>query len=660
MNKNNLKILCCIFFICIVIFSAFTNSLQAAINELYSGNNNVVLDDELDEKAKNSPLLEWIVTGMYYVACWIEDAVGWIFSQVTGTNEFPWADRVIFNAISFLDINFLNPEPGSLFLEPKNSTRTALANVIIKVYGSMMTLAIGFLGVAVAIMSIRLAISTIASEKAKYKQSIVKFCSSIALLFCVHYIIAIVFYVNERLVETASTILTDTVSELSLSNNLDLSNSLNKETLVSLYLTANKLEDSGDFNDKDVFFFTYLQPYSTSYSSTIKSLKASVLPFKTVSEASDYVSKYPELAADLIRKFQDTRYSPAFSNAETDSEMNWLESFLKNEESRKKHAVGTLAFDIWLIRGGKDSGEEGKVAAKNYIESELKPYLKIFADKTDEKIAQEYIDVIKSKIVFSNSYGVIDSSGINYPRIIYESGYASYKPVADAIRKTDFNFVSYYFDVDSPSATSGAGKVSYEVFYDLIGGIDKDGNIFATDWDNAVGAILLANCEHKNESAKKWDATDDSQTEEIRLIIGDKKYVYTTDLESIKKLVSKWRSNTRTEYYQKIYNQYTHYGVSEKDPEYNEVSSEDSTFSIITTLATYFKDAVWGYDVNSNGEIVGWRQNNFTVSGAIIYCVFLFQSLMFFLAYIRRFFYVTILAMFAPVVVLYDFMFGSH
>ena len=100
--------------------------------------------------------------------------------------------------------------------------------------------------------------------------------------------------------------------------------------------------------------------------------------------------------------------------------------------------------------------------------------------------------------------------------------------------------------------------------------------------------------------------------------------------------------------------------MSEKDPEYNEVSSEDSTFSIITTLATYFKDAVWGYDVNSNGEIVGWRQNNFTVSGAIIYCVFLFQSLMFFLAYIRRFFYVTILAMFAPVVVLYDFMFGSH
>lgn len=658
MNKNNLKILCCIFFICIVIFSAFTNSLQAAINELYSGNNNVVLDDELDEKAKNSPLLEWIVTGMYYVACWIEDAVGWIFSQVTGTNEFPWADRVIFNAISFLDINFLNPEPGSLFLEPKNSTRTALANVIIKVYGSMMTLAIGFLGVAVAIMSIRLAISTIASEKAKYKQSIVKFCSSIALLFCVHYIIAIVFYVNERLVETASTILTDTVSELSLSNNLDLSNSLNKETLVSLYLTANKLEDSSDFNDEDVFFFTYLQPYSTSYSSTIKSLKASVLPFKTVSEASDYVSKYPELAADLIRKFQDTRYSPAFSNAETDSEMNWLESFLKNEEIRKKHAVGTLAFDIWLIRGGKDSGEEGKVAAKNYIESELKPYLKIFADKTDEKIAQEYIDVIKSKIVFSNNYGVIDSSGLNYPRIVYESGYASYKPVADAIRKTDFNFVSYYFDVDSPTVTSGAGKVEYRAYWNISAGIDSD--IFSIDWDNGVGAILLANCEHKNESAKKWNATDDSQTEEIRLVIGDARILYTTDLESIKKLVSKWRSNTRTEYYQKIYSQYTHYGVSEKDPEYSEVSSEDSTFSIITTLATYFKDAVWGYDVNSNGEIVGWRQNNFTVSGAIIYCIFLFQSLMFFLAYIRRFFYVTILAMFAPVVVLYDFMFGSH
>ena len=76
-------------------------------------------------------------------------------------------------------------------------------------------------------------------------------------------------------------------------------------------------------------------------------------------------------------------------------------------------------------------------------------------------------------------------------------------------------------------------------------------------------------------------------------------------------------------------------------------------------MATYFKDAVWGYEVNSNGDLIGWRQNNFTVSGAIIYCIFLVQSLIFFIAYIKRFFYVTILAMFAPVVVLYNFMFGG-
>ena len=103
---------------------------------------------------------------------------------------------------------------------------------------------------------------------------------------------------------------------------------------------------------------------------------------------------------------------------------------------------------------------------------------------------------------------------------------------------------------------------------------------------------------------------------------------------------------------------YSHYALTPDDKDYMQTSN-DNVFSVITSLANYFKDAVWGYEVNSNGELIGWRQNNFTVSGAIIYCVFLIQSLMFFIAYIKRFFYVTILAMFAPVVVLYNFMFGG-
>ena len=225
--------------------SAFSTNLQAAINEIY-GTPEEVTDENLDEKAKESQLLEWIVRSIYYVASWIEDTVGWMFEGLTGTNEFPWADRVIFNAVPFLDVNFLNPEPGSLFLADNN--QTALAGVIVKIYGSLMTLSIGFLGVAVGVISIKLAISTVASEKAKYKKSIVKFFSSIVLLFCVHYIIALVFYVNERLVETASAILVDTVTELGMQNNLDLSNKLNKDTLVSLYVQANTSDDDSNLD----------------------------------------------------------------------------------------------------------------------------------------------------------------------------------------------------------------------------------------------------------------------------------------------------------------------------------------------------------------------------------------------------------------------------
>lgn len=645
--------------------SAFSTNLQAAINEIY-GTPEEVADENLDEKAKESQLLEWIVKSIYYVASWIEDTVGGMFEGLTGTNEFPWADRVIFNAVPFLDVNFLNPEPGSLFLA--NNNQTALAGVIVKIYGSLMTLSIGFLGVAVGVISIKLAISTVASEKAKYKKSIVKFFSSIVLLFCVHYIIALVFYVNERLVETASAILVDTVTELGMQNNLDLSNKLNKDTLVSLYVQANTVDvdKDSDYTEDEFCAFTRIEPFSTSFQPVLKgynSLKLSSLPFKNVTEASTYIEKNSEIAASLIREFKDTRYGMAYSSVK-DSSGFWKNLFSSGDiKKNKRSAIGLLAFDIWIVKGGKSSEKDSVSAGvQNYIDNEVKKYLEIFANKTDEKIAQEYINKLNTVLVSKISKHK-DSDEIEYEGIYAGDGiistpsYSGYKKYADELKTTDFVFISQ-------SIANGefyiGDTICYNLLFDCRGLGDLQAyeleDVLKTDWDNEVGPTFLVSAEGKNLTYE----SSDGETKEVIVYIDDDshEYPFTTDLDTIKRFVSKWRNSSKTKYYEKIYNMYSHYALSSDDENY--VSNvNDNVFSIITSLATYFKDAVWGYEVNSNGDLIGWRQNNFTVSGAIIYCIFLVQSLIFFIAYIKRFFYVTILAMFAPVVVLYNFMFGG-
>lgn len=62
-------------------------------------------------------------------------------------------------------------------------------------------------------MAIRIAISTIASEKAKYKEAIVHWATALILLFAMHYVISFVFYLNEQLVEVASSMVMDLMAD---------------------------------------------------------------------------------------------------------------------------------------------------------------------------------------------------------------------------------------------------------------------------------------------------------------------------------------------------------------------------------------------------------------------------------------------------------------
>ena len=56
------------------------------------------------------------------------------------------------------------------------------------------------------------------------------------------------------------------------------------------------------------------------------------------------------------------------------------------------------------------------------------------------------------------------------------------------------------------------------------------------------------------------------------------------------------------------------------------------------------------------GTITGWSPSKISVTGALLYTIFVFQSILYLFSYLKRFFYIVILAIFAPIIVLFDFL----
>lgn len=245
--KNKSKIVVCILFITLIFFS-MTGNIFAQVNQNY-GNLSPVEEDNIEGKVTNSVLANAIGALVYALASLAENLVGGVFENITGDATFPWADRVIFNAVPFLDINFFNPASGSLFLSgsrnttsdavnsgaelgsglingttqtgTKTGSATMLANIVRNIYFTMLTLAIGLLSVVVGIMAIKLAISTIASEKAKYKEAITNWLFAIIMIFTVHFAMSFVFFVNEKMVEIASSLISDELNRKTTSSSDD-------------------------------------------------------------------------------------------------------------------------------------------------------------------------------------------------------------------------------------------------------------------------------------------------------------------------------------------------------------------------------------------------------------------------------------------------------
>lgn len=209
-------------FVIIVLVNIFLNSIPdsvfARINSDYGSQTGVALDYN-DEFESSSEL--WKYLGILVYA--IGNAIEWLFSNLlgilSGDYSFPWADRIIFNAIPLLDVNFIAASPGSLFKDTSNAP-TVLSNAVQTVYFTILAIALSFMGIVVAIMAIKIILSSIASEKAKYKESIVNWIFAMVMVFSMHFVLSFVFYVNEELTKVASKIFTNAIEQSGLDDQL--------------------------------------------------------------------------------------------------------------------------------------------------------------------------------------------------------------------------------------------------------------------------------------------------------------------------------------------------------------------------------------------------------------------------------------------------------
>ena len=193
-----------------------SNTVLGAINKEYS-TFDTVTDEELTDAFKNSDILELLAKLIYAVGRFLEWILATIFKMLTGSEDFPWADKIVFNAVPLLDVNFINPggKVNGIDYAPRTFVgQEAIQSVLKNTYATVLTLAASFFGIVVLITAIKLVISTIASDKAKYKQAIVDWLVGFITLFCIHYAISFIFYLNEELVKVASRIVVENLTDV--------------------------------------------------------------------------------------------------------------------------------------------------------------------------------------------------------------------------------------------------------------------------------------------------------------------------------------------------------------------------------------------------------------------------------------------------------------
>lgn len=577
MKKKTYKIIICISLV-VMLFTNFT-SVFGATNPDYTPEKKVS-ETALDSKIKDSILLDALANMINAVASLAEYLIGAIFSALTGDNIFPWADRIIFNGIAFLDINFLNPDPSSLFgstIEP-----SILGRVVRNVYSTIFSLAVLFLGVAVGVMAIRLAISSIAAEKAKYKQALVNWGTCMIMLFLMHYVLAFVFWINEQMVQVASGIFLQAVAKSGVSDidySLALSSAIDPEKRRDTFL--------GSCNDYD--------------------------------GAQNYLKNADvNIVENLLGSDEYQRNRMVYIADSSDEWYDNVGRFFGVEAENNQRGMLRLKSDV-----------EAATKIKNNLESAQKSvedngyYVVKYVAKTDQI---DFVNDTNVKVWRNmKKYKESDDYEDDLRRYLWSINcFNGQKDLFNWIRDYPNHKVDLEF---SPNFWTAVVGESFSITTAVGGmGLISLGSKF-------VGMIGSNNL--------RSDLNHASLDQLIEWVGGENK------------------ANKIAAYRLKCDGYIWNAG--------NGSTAQGKTQDLIANLGYFFKKTAYVYNTekttDENGkevqEVTGWRASKLSVTGALLYAIFIFQSCMYLIMYVKRLFYVIMLSMFGPIVVIYDFFMKS-
>lgn len=575
MKKKTCKIIICIGLV-VMLFTSFGN-VFGATNPDYTPSIQVS-ENALDSKIKSNILLDTLAGMINAIASLAEYLLGAVFKTLTGDNIFPWADRIIFNGIGFLDINFLNPASNSLFVS--NGSTSILGKVVYSVYSTIFSLAVLFLGVAVGIMAIRLALSSIAAEKAKYKQAIVNWATCIVMLFLMHYILAFIFWINEQMVQIASGILIKTIDETVTS--VDFTEALN--SVVSPDERVKKFSNA--LGDK----------------------------FSTRSDVTNWVNSVtadPPLLDITNRLLLNSSYIDqrvvyvADNLSDSDTTINWWSTNVEMAFKSLKITDKSIQMLAVANKGIPRLQMDGNDA--NSIRMQIS---KASDDDLRKMKEQGYYECYSGDKIYFDKEKYLKSEDFEKDL----AGYAYVMANKDEAAKLD------KFYINNPGYKINTG-------------------------DNPNSLQIAANT--------VWSAYSPNELNDLNDIYNEYKmqssYNQAKNDVSIREAIAKKRLEVDG------------YIISAAQ------GGSAKTTDIIANLGKFFKQSAYTYTTeettdstgNKKETIVGWRATKLSVTGALLYAIFIFQSCMYFIMYVKRLFYVMMLSMFGPIVVIYDFFMKS-
>lgn len=156
-------------------------------------------------------ILIWIPKLLMFIAAYFLDKALYLLATTEGGgNGFLGsitAYDIFFNKYKLLDINFfdLNVGSGSTIVYPIR------ANVA-KWFIFMRRIATAILLVILVYVGIRMALSTVSSEKAKYKEMLINWAISLILIYVIQYMAIFIIYLNDAIVNGLAELSTSVIS----------------------------------------------------------------------------------------------------------------------------------------------------------------------------------------------------------------------------------------------------------------------------------------------------------------------------------------------------------------------------------------------------------------------------------------------------------------